>query len=243
MFLLKPFIFKKFTEIIFAFTTKVGLDRRAPFYFNISFSVGDDEEKVKENRRAVFDELGLGNYHIHFQKQTHSDIVRIVNSNSHIEESDAMICFEPRNALVVTVADCVPIFIFDKKNNLIAAVHSGWRGTSKRILEKTLLIIKNEFNSNPKDLYVYLGPSISQANYEVGEEVASLFDNKYLIRLSDKFFLDVAMVNYDILLNFGIPKCQIQKSAMCTYEMKELFHSYRRDGLKSGRSFGVIALK
>jgi len=243
LFLIKPYIFNNFPEIICGFTTKIGLDRKAPYYFNISFAVGDDEKIVKENRSALFSFLKLEEINKHFQKQIHSDIVRIVNSTSTPEESDAMICSDNKNALFIIAADCVSIFIYDNYNKIIAAVHSGWRGTQKRILEKTLNILSNKFNSKSKDLFVYLGPSISQANYQVGEEVAELFDSKYLHRFNSKFYLDVALANYDILLNFGVPENQIQKSNICTYEMSELFHSYRRDGEKSGRSLGVIALK
>jgi YfiH family protein len=121
-------------------------------------------------------------------------------------------------------------------------VHSGWRGTQKRILEKTLFSMSEKYSSRGENLYVYLGPSISQANYQVGQEVADLFEDKYINIIDDKFYLDVTLANYDMLLNFGIPKTQIQKSLICTYEMKELFHSYRRDGSKSGRTLGVIAL-
>jgi len=90
---------------------------------------------------------------------------------------------------------------------------------------------------------VYIGPSISQRNYEVGVEVAQLFDPKYSIKKGNKFLLDVRKVNYDMLINFGIPQNQIEVSDLCTFEAKDLLHSYRRDGNKSGRCYGVIAFK
>lgn len=243
MFLLKPYIFNKFPEITCCFTTKIGLERKSPYFFNFSFTVGDDEKIVRENRSALFSFLKLEKFRVHFQKQIHSDIVRIVKSDSIPEESDAMICSDPENGLAIIAADCSSIFIYDSKNKIIAAVHSGWRGTQKRILEKTLNILSDQFNSINKDLYVYMGPSISQANYQVGEEVAKLFDKKYLMYIDNLYYLDVVSANYDMLLNFGISKNHIQKSSMCTYEMRELLHSYRRDGEKSGRSLGVIVLR
>lgn len=243
MFLIKPHIFNQFPEITCAFSTKIGLQREKPFYFNISFSVGDDENLVKLNRSELFSHLNLESYKIHFQKQTHSDIIREVNHNSIPEESDAMICCERQSGLAIIAADCVSIFIYDPKNQVIAAVHSGWRGTYKRILEKTLILMSEKYFSNSKDLYVYLGPSISQPNYPVGKEVADLFDKKYIINCDEYFLLDVAEANYDMLINFGVKKNQIQRSLLCTFEISELFHSYRRDGIKSGRSLGVIALR
>jgi hypothetical protein len=80
-------------------------------------------------------------------------------------------------------------------------------------------------------------------NYEVGNEVAELFDSKYLIQSGNKFLLDVSSANYDMLINEGIPPYQIQKSSLCSFEYSEVFHSYRRDGKISGRALGLIAMK
>ena len=90
---------------------------------------------------------------------------------------------------------------------------------------------------------VFVGPSISQMNYEVGKDVAVLFDQKYLKLENGKIYLDVSGANVDMLLEFGIPKEQIEVSNLCSFAEKDLLHSYRRDGKQSGRSFGVIALK
>lgn len=236
-------ILQKYPGINFAFSTKIGLDRQEPFYFNLSLSVGDDEEIVKENRKAFFDELGLTEGNVAIQKQTHSDIVRYVIKGGIVGEGDAMITDKKNLGLAIGVADCTPIFIYDPENKVIAAVHSGWRGTEKRILEKTVLKLKGEFNSKPEKLVAYIGPSISQKNYEVGREVADLFDDKCKIKRIEKYLLDVASANYDMLIYSGLLKENIERSSLCTYEEKDLLHSYRRDGKKSGRSMGVIVMK
>jgi purine-nucleoside/S-methyl-5'-thioadenosine phosphorylase / adenosine deaminase len=236
-------ILQKYTEINFAFSTKVGLNRKAPFYFNLSLSVGDEEKNVKENRKAFFAELGLSEENVAIQKQIHSDIVRYVSKGGIVGESDAMITDKKNLGLAVGIADCTPIFIYDPENKFIAAVHSGWRGTEKRILEKTILILKNEFNSKPQKLVACIGPSISQRNYEVGKEVADLFDDKYKIKKDGKYLLDVASANYDMLVNLGLKGSNIEKSNLCTYEEKNLLHSFRRDGKKSGRSMGIIVMR
>lgn len=236
-------LFQKFTEIIFGFSTKIGLNRIGPYFFNMSFTVGDNKKNVEENRKEFFKELGLSSSKIAYQKQMHSSIIKIVNCPGFVGISDAMITNKFNIGLVISSADCTPIFIYDEKNKIIAAVHSGWRGTQKRILEKTLNELSQKFNSKPENLFVYIGPSISQKNYQVGEDVASLFDKKYLAQTNGKIFLDIQGANYDMLLNFGIPKSQIELSNLCTYEEKELLHSYRRDGKFSGRALGVIALR
>lgn len=243
MFIIKPYIFNQFPEIIFGLSTKIGGSSNTSFDFNLSYSIGDNPKVVEENRNLFLNALGLSSASVAFQNQTHSDIIKVVDCSGNVGESDALITAKKNLGLAIIIADCTPIFIFDSKNKVITAVHSGWRGTEQKILLKTLQKLKSEFNSLPKDLFVYLGPSISKVNYEVGDEVARRFNLKYLMRNQHKNFLDVSQCNYDMLIEFGIPKFQIQKSVLCTYEFKTIFHSYRRDGNKSGRSLGVIAIK
>lgn len=243
MFTIKPYIFKEFPRLKAAVSTIIGLEREAPFHFNLSLNVHDDEKRVMENRKYFFDELGFQDTEIAFQNQIHSDIIKIVDSPGNYGNSDAMITSKKNLLLVLTIADCTPVLIFDSGNELIAAVHSGWRGANCRILENTLTMMRDKFNCKGKDLIVYLGPSVSQINYEVGEEVAGMFDQKYILNSNGKKFLDVASVNYDMLIDFGVKPNNIQRSVLCTYQMKDLFHSYRRDGIHSGRSFAVIGMK
>ena len=125
---------------------------------------------------------------------------------------------------------------------MIAGVHSGWRGTVKNILGKTLNLLSDEYSSKPEDLLVYIAPSISQSNYEVGKDVAEHFDPKYKEAYNSKFLLDVSLVNYDILTAYGIPENQVEVSSLCSFNSPYL-HSYRRDGDNSGRALAVIAMK
>ena len=241
--IIKSTLINKYPELIFGLSTKIGLERTAPYFFNMSLTVADDIETVKQNREAFFKEIGLNSSQIALQKQIHSEIITVVNEAGLIGESDAMITAKPGIGLAISTADCTSIFIYDKRNRLIAAVHSGWRGTTKKILKKTLIRLKEEYNSRADDLIVYVGPSISQKNYEVGEEIAQQFDKKYLRYENNKIYLDVARANLDMIYNFGVQTNQVEQSPLCSFEEKNLLHSYRRDGKLSGRSLGIIALK
>jgi YfiH family protein len=243
MVIIKSLLFSKYEEIIFGFSTKICVERDPPYYFNLSASVGDNENIVKENRELFFRELGLSPENVAVQKQVHGDKINYAAEGGFCGESDALITREKKLGLAVSTADCTPIFIFDKKNKIIAAVHSGWRGTEKKILLKVLEKLTADYNSLPEHLIVYIGPSICQKNYEVGKEVAQKFEEKYLLPKGDKYLLNVPGINDDILLGFKIPKENIQLSSFCTYEMKYLLHSYRRDGLRSGRAFGIISMR
>jgi polyphenol oxidase len=243
MYTIKPYIFQRFPEIIFGLSTRIGGDGKSQYSFNLSYSVGDEKSIVDFNRKIFFESIGLDVNKIAYQRQIHSDIVKITDVGGDNGESDALITNSKNLGLAVTIADCTPIFIYDMKNKVIAVAHSGWRGTAKKIINKTLLKLKDNFCSAPENLFVYLGPSISALNYEVGKEVAEKFEAKYVVTNNGKLCLDVSRNNYDMLLKFGVPKNQIQKSELCTFEFNSLLHSYRRDGEKSGRSLGVIGIK
>jgi len=194
------------------------------------------------NRQNFFRSLGLEN-RVATQNQIHSDKIVYVDNPGNQGEADAMITDKPNLGLAISTADCTSIFLYEPKRKIIAGVHSGWRGTSLRILEKTMTKLEDDFHADPKEIFAYISPSIHQKNYEVGEEVAAHFDAKYSLPHGEKFLLDVAKINYDILRKFGVRKENIQISSLCSYDWKSLFHSYRRDGNISGRSLGVIALK
>jgi YfiH family protein len=240
--IIKSGLFEKFPELSFGLNTKIGLDRTSPYFFNMSFTVGDKRESVKENRQTFYKTLQLAEKDVAYQKQIHSDIITYVENGGLAGESDALITDKFGVGLAVSTADCTPIFIYDPKQKIIAAVHSGWRGTEQKILLKTIQKLKSDYNCKPENIYSFIGPAISQKNYEVGTEVAEKFDEKYLDRKGEKFLLDLPGANLNMLLNSGIPTKQIENSGLCTFENREL-HSYRRDGKKSGRALGIIAMR
>lgn len=243
MLIIKPSIFNQFPEIIFGFSTKYGQDSEPPYYFNLSYSVGDHKEKVDTNRKIFFNDLGLNEKMISYQKQVHEDKINIVDTCGSCGESDALITKSKNLGLAISSADCPAIFIYDPLKKIIAAVHSGWKGTEKKILAKTIKRLSDEFSCNATDLICYIGPSISQINYEVGEEVAKKFIEQFILTKENKYYLDLAGVNFNMLVNEGVKKINIQVSKLCSYEYSNLLHSYRRDGVKSGRALGVISIK
>ncbi len=240
--ILKSKLFEKFPEIIFGMSTKFKFDRTDKFNFNMSFNIGDEVERVKSNRHLFFESLGLQIENVAYQNQIHSDIIKETGYGGNVGDSDAIITPRRGIGLAISAADCVTIFIYDKVEKVIAGIHSGWRGTEREIVKKTLERLNSEFDSSPKNLFAFIAPSISQRNYEVGKEVAEKFNARYLIENGEKYLLDVALINYDMLLAFGIPHAQIEKSNLCSFK-EDYIHSYRRDKTLSGRAFGVIAIR
>jgi len=235
-------IFKQLPEIIFGISTKFKIDKNDKFNFNMSFAIDDEQERVESNRRLFFESLGLQTENVAYQNQIHSDIIKATGYGGSVGNSDAIITPRKGIGIAISMADCVGIFIYDKVEKVVVGIHSGWRGTKQQIVRKTLLQLQKEFDCEPENLFVYIAPSISQNNYEVGNEVAEQFDSKYLIPKDEKYLLDVAQANYDMLTDFGIPKLQIEKSELCSLNEKYI-HSFRRDKAMSGRAFGVIAIR
>jgi YfiH family protein len=112
--------------------------------------------------------------------QTHGDNIQTVNKNSpnEIKNCDALITNEKNLPIMVTVADCIPVLIYDEKKEVIAVVHSGRAGCFKHIVKKTIQKMEQQFSSNLKDIKVHLGPSIKKCCYEVGQEILDCMNNK-----------------------------------------------------------------
>lgn len=243
MLIVKPYIFQPFDDLVFGFSTMAKNHFPGKFNFNLSFNIGDDEKKVLDNRKYFSEQLGIEYDNVAFHKQIHSDVIHPVEQGGFAGEGDALITDKTRIALAISAADCSGIFIYDPIEKVIAAVHSGWRGTKKKILLKTISNLQAEYKSKPENIVAYIAPSISQFNYEVGSEFREKFPSKYLMKKEDKFLLDVSGINYDYLIRSGVKPSNIQKSKLCTYLFDDLLHSYRRDGEESGRALGIIAMK
>lgn len=241
MYLRKPKIFEQFPNLIFGFSKKMNSETDT-FHFNMSKSIGDSNDKVISNRNKFFGELGLTLENVIIQNQIHSDIINIVDSFQDNVTGDALITNKSNLGLAISTADCTNIYIYDSVNNIIAAVHSGWAGTEKKILLKTIKMLKNKFSSQPQNLYVYFGPSISQKNYEVGREFLDKFDEKYFNENDAKIYLDLKRANFDMLIGENILPNNIEVSTICSFE-DDNYHSYRRDKNNSGRALGIISLK
>jgi len=243
MLIIRPFIYKQFPEIICSFSTKIGLERKGPYFFNLSYSVGDKKEIVDSNRKEFYNRIGLSIETVSYQKQVHESTIREVNLSGLCGESDALITTKKNLGLAISSADCPAIFIYDPLQKVIAAVHSGWRGTEKQILKKTVRKLKEDFKINPTDLICYIGPSISQQNYEVSKEVADKFPSEFIKKENDSLVLNLKEANFNMLRDAGIKQSNIQVSNLCSFEYESILHSYRRDGQVSGRALGIIAMK
>jgi hypothetical protein len=174
-------------------TTRGGQDT-CEKVLNLGFTDWDTSELVRDNREKFFRAIGASKMRVVALRQIHSDIVHVIDSGNELAgdtnspetrpsdpapQGDALITREPGVLLIVQTADCVPILLADPKRRAIAAIHSGWRGTVRRIAAKALGRMQMEFGTRPDDIVAALGPGIGQPCYEVGTEVAAEFQAQF----------------------------------------------------------------
>ncbi len=238
--ILNPSILSAFPELRSGLSTRLGGISPQPLGMNLSFNVGDAESNVLENRKRFLHRLGVNPELLATAAQCHSATVIRVEKPGRYLACDALMTNQPNVFLAISVADCVPVLLFDPVHRAVAAVHAGWRGTSMKIVLNTLEGLKSAFQTNPADVYASIGPAAGVCCYEVGEEVASQFAATAVERRNGKVYLDVKTENKRQLVQAGVRKERIELNDSCTIHNPELYHSYRRDKEKSGRMMGVI---
>jgi len=218
---------------------------------NLGYTVNDNPKSVTQNLDSLARSLGFEKDKMVSPKQTHSKNIGIVNSTKDIfPDTDALITNKPGVCIFIRTADCVPILLYDPINKALAAIHSGWKSTIQKISKHTIELMQKEFGTEPKNLIAGIGPSIGPKVYEVGAEVADLFQKQFGMdhivipkKNSNKYLLNLWKVNKQILIESGMQESQIEIAEICTYANSELFYSARRDGVKTGRHATGIMLR
>jgi len=198
-------------------------------------------ENKGEFLRTAWTQAGLGTKTPLYLKQVHSAaILQVLDGNrpTQIPTGDAIITNSKTAFLVIQVADCLPVLVFDPRKKLIAGAHAGWKGSLLGIVPE---VVRQLFlrGSSAEDLRVWLGPSIRACCYEVDVERAILFPR----RPDFKRHIDLVSFNQELLENAGVRKENIFVDSRCTACSAEPFPSYRREGKGTGRIFACLALK
>jgi YfiH family protein len=233
-----------FKTIVHGISTKLGGNSEPPYYNNLSLYVGDNSDIVRRNRETFYTTLGIDQKRVAYAGQIHSSNIAIVNEPGLYRDTDALITNMNNIFLVISVADCYPVILYDQRNNVVANIHCGWRGATDKIVIKTFEKMIKTFSSAAEDIFVFIGPGISQDFFEVGGEVAAKFNPEHVSGLDDgKYRVDLKAEIYEQALGMGIDIARIEVSGLCTYREKDLLHSYRRDKEKSGRMFALVGLR
>lgn len=223
--------------------------------FNIAPHCGDTPAHVRTNHSLLARHIGLSPERIILPHQVHQTRLLRIDSNffdlddearaASLEGVDAL-CTDMADVCIgVSTADCIPILLADTEHHAIAAVHAGWRGTVARIAEKAVAALTRYYGTRPERVEAVIGPGISQAAFEVGDEVYEAFSRagfnmKQIARREAKWHIDLWAANYLQLENCGLRLERIQVSGICTYSHSDRYFSARRLGTNSGRIFSGI---
>lgn len=153
--------------------------------FNMGLHVGDTSEAVAENRKRLAQVLGVDPNHLTCGEQVHGvGVTRVTQElvgrgafswDDSIPDSDAIHTNLVNVPLLLLVADCVPVLIYDAAHHAVAVVHAGWRGAIAHIVERTMDSMHEAYGTLPSDCYLFVGPSIGGESFEVSEEIGEQF--------------------------------------------------------------------
>jgi polyphenol oxidase len=243
-----PAIFAQFPNLIAAESTRHSGISPAPFAsLNLGLNTADTPENVAENRRRFFANLGPGydESRVASSHQVHGTEILVATEPGRFSGYDALITNKPGLLLAISIADCVPILIYDAGNQAVAAIHAGWRGTVGQIVSKTLLAMQTTFGTQPRHCYGYVGTCIDATSFEVGADVAEQFGEAFKRKAltGDKWFVDLKAANVQQLTNFGVPEIQIGVSPFSTVLNNGDYFSHRYEHGQTGRMLAVVGLR
>jgi purine-nucleoside/S-methyl-5'-thioadenosine phosphorylase / adenosine deaminase len=225
---------------------------------NLGFTVADDEENVRENRRRLVEAItGSHETPLITVRQIHSNRTELADPGK-VCDGDGLMTNQAGMLLGIMTADCIPVLIADPVRGAVAAFHAGWRGTVQRIVELGIARMQSEYSSIPSDLIAAIGPGIGPCCYQVGEQLLAEFQAHFtyaneLFSPAPKeqadttgpspLHLDLIEANRRQLLEAGVPASSISVVGGCTSCHPNLFYSHRASNGHAGRMMSVIGIR
>lgn len=256
--------FDKLNFIKHGFSTKLGGVSTGEYEsMNLTYTRNDNPDNVSENFKIIANTLGMSCDSMVYASQTHTtNILKVtkehmgmgVTCERNYCDIDGLVTDIPGITLVTSYADCVPLLFADPVKKVIAASHSGWRGTVGNIGKETVDIMVADYGCKLENIYAYIGPSICKNCYEVGEDVAEQFANAYgkyafdgILRpiepFEGKFRLDLHQANYMNLRNAGLLDEKIEITDICTCCNPDILFSHRYTKGKRGGLCAFIQIR
>lgn len=234
-----PTIFKPIPQLVAGVSTRHGgKSKQAYQTLNLGLHTDDHPDMVQQNLSLFCRDLGIPPEALARSYQVHGDVIWETTEPGYTSGYDSIIAHTPGIFAGVGVADCCPILLADPVLKTTAAIHAGWKGTASQIVAKTASVMISK-GSNPADILAYIGPCISLAHFEVGNEVAEQFELKE--KRGARWHVDLKASNEAQLRNAGIS--QIEISEYCTIENNDLFFSHRKEKGITGRMLALIGFR
>lgn len=206
--------------------------------FNLFTPYKNEVDAAVFTRNVDIFNTGLANA-IQFDDQKHGEQV-ITIQKGEIERplyGDALITKLTNTPLIIRIADCASIVMYDKKQYAIANIHAGWRGLARRIIRETIQEMGRRFHTDPTDLVAAISPMLGPCCARFSDPQRELPKHMHRYILEENM-VDLWGATEGQLKECGVPKEQIENRRLCTFCNPHLFHSYRRDKENAGR-FGT----
>ena len=225
------------------FSRKNGISDGIYKSLNCGLNSKDKKSNVLKNRIIALKKIGLNKKNLIIPKQIHSNKIKIVNENSIDQniKTDGLLTKSNKIVLGILTADCAPIFFFDRKKNIISAIHAGWRGAKNGIIKNTIKLML-ECGSKLNNIISCIGPCIGKESYKVNND----FFRKFIIESSrnkEFFLIKKNEMNFDLksyivkkIKNFGVKK--VLFGSFDTFKDKKNFFSYRRSLISEDKDYG-----
>lgn len=255
--------YRNYTWLTHGFSTRYGGVSDGIYKsMNLSFSQGDDERRVLKNHGIMAKTMGVELADMVYSHQTHTtNVLRVTREHAgmgftvtrNFHDVDGFVTDVPGLMLVTAYADCVPLYFADTRLHVIGLSHSGWRGTVNNMAQATVDKMSYEFGSRPCDIAAFIGPSICASCYEIGDDVARNFRDRYGAESEkiltkkeaaseDKYYLNLHAANRINMLNAGMLPQNIHVTDICTCCNPELLFSHRASKGKRGGLCGYMMI-
>lgn len=229
------------------FTREGGVSKTPYNSLNVGLNTGDQKENVIQNRRTI--RQNLGDADMVFAHQIHGkDVLMMENNNliSHesrqvTQKGDAIVTNVRGKNLVIQVADCQAVLLYDPVKEVIGNVHSGWRGSVLNIVGETISVMKCHYGSETKDIFVGVGPSLGPCCAEFINYPKEIPESLWIYKRNSVYF-DFWSLTRDQLMDAGVLKKNIYIADICTKCNTDRFFSYR-DQQNTGRFAVAIGLR
>ena len=234
------------------FTRRGGVSPDPWAALNLGGTVGDDLERVRENRRRVLHALNRDIDSVYDVWQVHGVEVAIAEAPRPPEtphlQADAILTNKPGITLMMRFADCVPIYLHDPVRKVVGIAHAGWMGTVRGTVRFAVEIMQTRFSSRPADIQAAIGPSIGPDHYQIGPDVAAQVRQAFgadasqlLVARDASTYFDLWAANRLILEQAGVK--QVETVGLCTACHTEDWFSHRAEHGRTGRFGAIIALR
>ena len=238
----RPRIFQSIPGLVAGVSTRHGGLSESPYSsLNLGVHTDDSPEIIEQNLSIFCADLGISTVDLARSYQVHGDKIWVTGRPGYQSGFDAMVSVQPGVFAGVGIADCTPILLADPVTRVCAAIHAGWKGSVAGIVEKTAKRMIENRGSNPGDILAYIGPCISQAHFEVGDEVAEHFAAEFKTLVGSKWHVDLKAANAAQLIKLGIH--QIEIDSACTVENNADYFSHRKENGTTGRMLALIGFQ